>query len=90
MPLNAANTTREDFDILYEYDVPLRKCRRTDRTPYRPYGTARPSARPALVHAAGIYRSGLPAFGEARLWRPLKTCLPRRQAGGNDSLTSPM
>ena len=26
MPLNAANTTREDFDILYEYDVLLRKC----------------------------------------------------------------
>ena len=27
LPLNAANTTREDFDILYEYDVLLRKCR---------------------------------------------------------------
>ncbi|MBI4357966.1 MAG: hypothetical protein HY584_01580 [Candidatus Omnitrophica bacterium] len=26
--------------------------RRTDRTPYRPYGTATPSARPALVQAA--------------------------------------
>ncbi|OGW85250.1 MAG: hypothetical protein A3C35_04790 [Omnitrophica bacterium RIFCSPHIGHO2_02_FULL_46_11] len=26
LPLNAANTTREDFDILYEYDVLLRKC----------------------------------------------------------------
>ncbi|MBI4358255.1 MAG: hypothetical protein HY584_03055, partial [Candidatus Omnitrophica bacterium] len=34
--------------------------RRSDRTPYRPYGTARPSARPANVEAAVPYvRAGV-------------------------------